>query len=214
MRIRTPLLLATVAVFTLAGCETMGIEDGSRAQAGAITGALIGATIGATREGDDRLAKAAVGAAVGGLIGGAIGNALDRQAEQLRGQVSGNVQIVNEGNQLRVVMPQDILFATDSATLQGSLVQDLRYVAQSLLDYPNSQVQVIGHTDNVGAAAYNQDLSQRRANAVASVLRDYGVPPGRVVAFGRGEDVPVASNLTDAGRQQNRRVEIIIKPTA
>ncbi len=214
MRIRTPLIIATLGAFTLAGCETMGIEDGSRTQAGAITGALIGATIGGTRKGDDKLAKAAVGAVVGGVIGGAIGNALDKQAAELRGSVSGNVQIVNEGNQLRVVMPQDILFATDSATLQPALVGDLRAVAQSLLNYPNSEVQVIGHTDNVGAASYNQDLSQRRANAVAFVLRDYGVPSGRVVAFGRGEDQPVASNLTDAGRQQNRRVEIIIRPTA
>lgn len=212
MRITTPLAIATLVAFTLAGCESMGIEDGSRTQAGAVTGALIGAAIGGSQD-DDPLAKAAVGAVVGGVLGGAIGNALDRQAAELQGQVSGNVRIINEGNQLRVVMPQDILFATDSATLQPTLVGDLRAVAQSLLNYPNSQVQVIGHTDNTGAAAYNQDLSQRRANAVAFVLRDYGVPSGRLVAFGRGEDAPVASNLTAEGRQQNRRVEIIIRPT-
>jgi outer membrane protein OmpA-like peptidoglycan-associated protein len=180
-----------------------------------VTGALIGAAIGATKEsGSDRLKNAALGAAIGAIAGGAIGNVLDQQAAELRGQVGGNVQIINEGSQLRVVMPQDILFAVDSAVLQPTLVNDLRAVAQSLQKYPNSTVQVIGHTDNTGAAAYNQDLSQRRAGSVAAVLRDYGVPGGRIVAIGRGEDQPVASNLTPEGQAQNRRVEIIIRPTA
>ncbi len=212
MTFRTSIAVALAGSLALAGCVDTGIEPGSRAQTGAITGALIGGAFGATRKGDDKLAKAAIGAGIGALAGGAIGSALDRQAAELRGQVGNNVQIINEGNQLRVVMPQDILFATDSATLQPTLIQDLRAVSQSLLDYPNSTIQVIGHTDNVGAAAYNQELSQRRANSVANVLRDYGVPSGRVVAFGRGEDAPVASNLTPEGRSQNRRVEIIIRP--
>lgn len=216
MKLKTPVLFGSVALMTLAACDPypQGNPDNARARAGAATGALIGAVVGAKSDGDSRLGNAVLGAAVGGILGGGIGTILDQQANELRGQVGGNVQIINEGNQLRVVMPQDILFAVDSATLQPTLINDLRAVAQSLQKYPNSTVQVIGHTDNTGAAAYNQDLSQRRAGSVAAVLRDYGVPGGRIVALGRGEDAPVASNLTPEGQAQNRRVEIIIRPTA
>ena len=110
-------------------------------------------------------------------------------------------------------MPQDLLFATDSASLRPDLTSDIRTVAASLLKYPNSRIEVIGHTDNTGSAAYNQDLSQRRAVSVANVLRESGVPNGRISAYGRGEDQPIASNLSAQGRAQNRRVEIIIRPT-
>ncbi len=109
-------------------------------------------------------------------------------------------------------MPQDILFATGSARLSGGLTADLRVLAAHLKKYPNSTVQVIGHTDNVGAAAYNLNLSRQRAAAVSGVLVSNGVPASRLATVGRGEDQPVASNLTAAGRAQNRRVEIIILP--
>jgi outer membrane protein OmpA-like peptidoglycan-associated protein len=217
MIFKTPVLVGSVALLALAACDPypQGNPDNQRARTGAVAGALIGGVLGATKEsGSDRFKNAVLGAAIGAAAGGAVGSLLDQQANELRGQVGNNVQIVNEGNQLRVVMPQDILFATDSATLQPTLINDLRAVAQSLQRYPNSTVQVIGHTDNVGAAAYNQDLSQRRAGAVAGTLASYGVPSGRIVAVGRGEDQPVASNLTPEGRAQNRRVEIIIRPTA
>tara|TARA_R110002096_G_scaffold408513_4_gene607643 strand:- start:512 stop:1156 length:645 start_codon:yes stop_codon:yes gene_type:complete len=213
MKIRTPILVATLGALTLAGCVGPTTEDNRRTRTGAVTGALIGGVLGATRNGDDKLAKAAVGAALGAAIGGAIGNSLDKQAAELRNNLGNNrVSVTNTGSELIVNLPQDILFATDSATLRGDLTQDLRAVAQSLMNYPDSNVEVIGHTDNVGAAAYNQDLSQRRANSVAAVLRANGVRAGRLVAYGRGEDQPVASNLSEAGRAQNRRVEIIIRP--
>ena len=120
--------------------------------------------------------------------------------------------IVNNGQNLVVTLPQDILFATDSAALSGGLQNDLRAVAGSLNRYPNTRVNVIGHTDNVGEASYNLDLSQRRAAAVSAVLINAGVSPTRINSFGRGEDQPVASNHDAAGRQLNRRVEIIITP--
>lgn len=216
MRLKTPALLATAALLALTACDPypQGNPDNARARTGIAAGALAGALIGGTKSsGNDRLRNAAIGAGVGAVLGGAIGSALDAQAAELRGQVGGNVQIINDGNQLRVVMPQDILFAVDSATLQPALVNDLRAVASSLQRYPDSTVQVVGHTDNTGAAAYNQDLSQRRAGAVVSVLTSYGVPSGRILAIGAGEDQPVASNLTPEGRAQNRRVEIVIRPT-
>ena len=111
-------------------------------------------------------------------------------------------------------MPQDILFATDSAALRPDLSRDLEAVATNLQRYPSSTVQVLGHTDNTGSASYNRDLSQRRAASVAAILVRNGVQPNRVVTYGMGEDQPVASNLTVDGRAMNRRVEIIIRPTS
>ncbi|MFT7059281.1 MAG: outer membrane protein OmpA-like peptidoglycan-associated protein [Pseudorhodobacter sp.] len=196
----------------IAGCVPV-TEDNRRTQTGAVTGALIGGAIGATRRGDNKVAETVIGAGLGALIGGAIGSSLDKQAAELRNSIGNDrVSITNTGSELIVNLPQDILFASDSATLRGDLTQDLQAVARSLLNYPDTTVQVVGHTDNTGSASYNQDLSQRRAFSVSDVLRNNGVPGGRIVAFGRGEDQPIASNLSEAGRSQNRRVEIIIRP--
>jgi len=153
-----------------------------------------------------------VGAGIGAIVGGAIGATLDQQAAELRG-INNSFNVTNMGDYLVVNMPQDVLFAVDSAALRPDLTSDIASIAQNLMRYPNSQIQIIGHTDNSGSAAYNQDLSQRRAGSVADVLLRSGVPSQRVAAFGRGEDQPIASNLTPDGRAQNRRVEIIIRPT-
>ncbi|MEM9811682.1 MAG: OmpA family protein, partial [Pseudomonadota bacterium] len=104
--------------------------------------------------------------------------------------------------------------ATESAAVRPSIQDDILAVAQNLLEYPNNTVQVIGHTDNTGTQAFNQGLSERRADAVASLLRQGGVPSSRINAFGVGETQPIATNSTAAGRSQNRRVEIVITPTA
>jgi len=214
--VKTPLILAVTAALGLAACQApLPGQTADNTQQGALVGAGLGAVLGAISGGGDRdeaIRNAALGAALGGGLGAAIGNDLDRQEAELRGALGANVGIVNTGNQLIVTMPQDILFAVDSATLTGSLQADLAAVAASLNRYPNTRVNVIGHTDNTGAAAYNQGLSQRRAQAVSSVLINAGVAPSRINAIGRGEDAPIASNLTPEGRQQNRRVEIIITP--
>ncbi len=213
---RISILLASAGVVALSGCVDPNAypdNPNARKQQGAVLGGLVGAAAGASSGGDNRLAKAAVGGVIGAIAGGAIGATLDQQAAELRSQMSPGVNVTNHGDYLLVNMPQDLLFATDSATLSGSLMGDLGAVAQSLIRYPNSQIQIVGHTDSTGAAAYNLDLSQRRANSVAAVLRNNGVPSGRISAVGRGEDVPVASNLTPEGRAQNRRVEIYIRPT-
>lgn len=208
---------AAVAVL-LAACtptDQYSADPNQRTKEGALTGAGIGALAGVLtgQGGKDKLDRAVVGAAIGGLAGGVIGSNLDKQARDLQAEISDSrVRIINEGNQLRVVMPEGILFATDSAVVQGSIQNDLYALADNLNRYPNTRVEVIGHTDNTGSAAYNQDLSQRRAMAVAGVLRGAGVAGGRVVAYGRGEDLPVASNLTPEGRAQNRRVEVLIIP--
>ena len=177
-----------------------------------MTGALAGALLGGSG-GDESLGRTVAGAAIGAAIGGAIGAGLDQQARELRGSLNSDISVTNNGDYLVVNMPQDLLFAVDSAALQPTLTNDIRAVASSVIKYPNSRIEVIGHTDNSGDEAYNQDLSQRRAVSVANVLRDNGVPNNRLTAYGRGEDQPVATNGTAAGRALNRRVEIIIRPT-
>ncbi len=207
-------LLAITACTDPNGMGGMGGSgEYSNAQRAAITGALIGGVAAGTRGGDERLEKAAAGAIVGGVIGGLIGNQLDKQAAELQRDIGTNgVSIVNTGNSLIVTMPQDVLFATDSSTLRPDLQRDLYTLAGSLNRYPDTTVDVVGHTDNTGDANYNQNLSQARANSVASVLIGAGVPRGRINAYGRGEDAPIASNLSADGRAKNRRVEFVIRP--
>ncbi|OOY13246.1 hypothetical protein BMG00_05470 [Thioclava marina] len=209
------ILFGAAAAIALSACVPANESDpNANRNAGAITGALIGGAIGATRKGDEKLTKAAAGAIVGGLVGGAIGSQLDRQAAELRRDLTTNgVSVVRSGDQLIVTMPQDVLFATDSAAVRPDLQRDLYTLAGSLNRYPDTTVEVIGHTDNTGDAAYNMRLSRQRAQSVASILVNAGVPSYRVLPIGRGEDQPIASNLTAEGRQANRRVEFIIRPT-
>lgn len=217
MMFKTPLLIASASLLALTACVDPNAypnDPNARAKSGAVIGGLAGALAGANAGGDDKLAKAVVGGAIGAALGGAIGATLDQQAAELRGSINNpNVTVTNNGSYLTVNMPQDLLFAVDSASLRPDLRSDLGSVAQSLIRYPNSRIEVIGHTDNTGSAAYNYDLSQRRANAVSAVLTQNGVPFGRITTIGRGFDQPIASNATPQGRAQNRRVEIIIRPT-
>lgn len=213
----TPMKLSfgLAAIALVAACEPSTNPNGNQNRdQGALIGAGVGALTGiiAGDSKDDRRRNAVLGAAIGAAGGAVIGNQLDRQEEELRQSLGGNVGIVNNGNNLTVTLPQDILFATNSTSVSGSAQSDLRTLANSMNQYPNTTVNVIGHTDNVGDAAFNFDLSQRRAQAVTSVLLNAGVSPSRVRSIGRGEDAPVATNLTGEGRQQNRRVEIIITP--
>ncbi len=212
-------ILAGISLIAVAGCTDpgqVGLDNGDydKTKTGAIAGGIVGAVTGALVS-DKKGKGALIGGVVGAAGGAAIGNALDRQEAELRDQLGNDdIQIVNTGDRLIVTMPQDILFGVDSYTVNSSLRQDLLTVASSLQNYPDSNVQVVGHTDNTGDAQYNQDLSERRANAVADVLMNGGVSFDRIQAFGRGEDQPVSSNLTEDGRSQNRRVEIVILPTA
>lgn len=190
-------------------------DPNQKTKNGALIGAGAGALLGALSKGDGNRGDGALkGALIGGALGAGVGYALDKQEAELRQQMGSDVVITNTGDRLIVTLPQDILFAVDSTALQPALMGDLRKLAGSLQSYPNSTVQVIGHTDSDGDAAYNQQLSEGRAYAVANVLYGNGVPTSRVQAFGRGESQPIASNLTPAGKAQNRRVEIVILPNA
>ena len=215
--LKTPLMLALSGTLVLGACAQPGqTPNNPKTQSGALIGAGTGALIGALSKGDGNRADGALkGAVVGGAIGAGIGYSLDKQEADLRAQLGNdNVQITNTGDRLIVTLPQDILFATDSFAVRPDLQSDLRAVAGNLAQYPNSTVQVVGHTDSDGEAAYNQQLSERRANAVAQVLLNAGVGSARVQAVGRGETQPVASNLNASGKAQNRRVEIVILPNA
>ena len=210
-------ILGGVALMTLAACgpEYQAGGERERTGRGAAIGAAAGAVLGATREsGSDRVRNAAIGAAIGAAAGAAIGSSLDAQAAELeRDFDNGQIDVINTGDQLIVRMPEAILFATDSASVNGQLRSDLFVLSESLNRSPNSIVTVTGHTDNTGSAAYNQDLSERRALAVASILRQGGVSGSRIRTVGAGESRPIATNQTSAGRAANRRVDITITPT-
>jgi len=173
---------------------------------------LLGALVSKDGKRGDR---AIAGAFVGGAVGAGVGFGLDKQEADLRRDLGNdNVTIQNTGDRLIVTLPQDILFATDSFAVRSDLRRDLNTVASNLQAYPDSTIQIVGHTDSDGDAAYNQQLSERRANSVADVLLDAGIPFSRIQTFGRGESQPLASNLDPAGKSENRRVEIVILPNA
>ncbi|QIE46508.1 OmpA family protein [Pseudohalocynthiibacter aestuariivivens] len=214
------LFLAASSLALVSACsepdhlQGSGTDPNRQAKNGALIGGVLGALTGAVAS-DKKGKGAVIGGAIGALGGAAIGNALDKQEAELRRDLENDrVKITNTGDRLIVTLPQDILFAVDSSAVNSSLRGDLLTVANSLQSYPDSTVQVVGHTDNTGEAGYNQSLSERRANAVADVLMDGGVGFSRIQTFGRGEDQPIGSNLTPEGRAQNRRVEIVILPTS
>jgi len=208
--IKTPIAIILVAGLGLSACTN---PDGTtnNTGTGVLAGAGVGAVLGRIIGGDAR--GAALGGIIGAGIGGAVGDNLDRQEAALRQQMGGSgVSIVNTGSQLIVTLPEAITFPVDSAQLRPGFIGSLNDLARNLQQYPNTTVEIVGHTDSSGTASYNQQLSQRRALSVRSVLVNAGVSSQRLRAIGQGESNPVASNATAAGRQQNRRVEIFITP--
>lgn len=207
--------LVAVSGLVLASCAPTynGTSSGGNENTttGAVTGAVIGGLIAGPITGGGG-GKAAAGAVAGAALGGLIGQQLDKQARELDRDLGDGITVNNQGDQLLVSFPQDILFAVDSAAVSSGAQSELRTFAANLQRYPDTNVIITGHTDNTGEAAYNFDLSTRRAGSVASVLVGAGVSGGRITATGRGEDAPIASNLNAEGRAQNRRVEVIIRP--
>lgn len=210
------ILGATVGLALLGACTTTTGQaplESERVQNGALIGGLIGAGVGALTADDDVLPTVIATGAAGALLGGVIGNELDKQEAELRQELDNSaITIVNAGDRLIVTFPNDLTFATASAAITPLMRSDLATVADSLQRYPGSIVRVIGHTDSDGSADYNQGLSERRANAVADAIQAGGVPYSRLAVVGRGENDPVASNLTPEGKARNRRVEIEIIP--
>ncbi|MDJ0639095.1 MAG: OmpA family protein [Paracoccaceae bacterium] len=218
MRHKKSIVLGIAGVMVLTACATDPSQypgtEGNRTQEGAVAGAAIGGVLGAITGDGNRGDDIVRGAVIGGVAGAVAGTIMDRQAAELRNDFgNGEIEVINTGEQLIVRMPEAILFATDSASLNPNLRSDLFVLADSLNKYPRSVVTVTGHTDNTGSAAYNQDLSERRAQSVSAVLRSGGVASSRIRTVGAGESRPIATNQTAAGRAQNRRVDITITPT-
>lgn len=208
---RIPRLMTAAALIALAGC-TYDTGAANRPANGAIIGGLTGAALG-NAIGDDSKSTI-IGGIAGAAIGGAIGQNMAAQERALNQQLSGSgARITNTGTALRVILPEEVTFATGSAEVNPGFRPALRDVAQSLRANPNSTVQVVGHTDNVGAAAFNRQLSLDRASAVARILVAEGVNGARITYAGRGMSAPITTNSTAQGRAMNRRVEIVITPT-
>ncbi len=206
--LRAALLVSLAAI--LSSCAMLS-KKGNGALigggAGAGVGAVIGNQTGSTARG------AIIGAVVGGLAGTIIGNQMDQQAKGIKQTVDGaTVERVGEG--IQVTFASGLLFAFDASQVLPDAAANLRSLAASLNQYPNTNVLIVGHTDASGAADYNQALSERRAKAAADYLVSQGVNASRVRTTGRGEMEPVASNATDAGMALNRRVEVAIYANA
>jgi outer membrane protein OmpA-like peptidoglycan-associated protein len=198
---------AAIALLGAGACQTLKTQEGKGAVIGAAGGAAIGGVIGNATGSTAR--GAIIGAAVGGAAGAIIGHQMDQKAKQIQASVPG-ATVTRVGEGLVVTFDSGLLFDFDSDVLRGESKQNLDNLAQNLSSFGDSKLLLVGHTDNVGSDSYNLDLSQRRAAAVASYLEAHGVSYARVSTAGRGETEPVASNDTDAGRQQNRRVEIAV----
>lgn len=211
--------LGLCAGVILTGCETLDPYTQESKTSTATKGAVIGAVAGAVAglaSGDDaveRRQRALIGAGVGALAGGAVGNYMDRQEAELRAELQGSgVSVTRIGDNITLNMPGNVTFATDSADLNAGFYDVLNSVALVLEEYDQTVVEVAGHTDSTGTNAYNQRLSERRASSVASYLATRGVRRDRMIEIGMGEERPVATNETAAGREVNRRVELTLVP--
>lgn len=221
---KTWIILLLAVSLAIAGCAT---KTGTGAGVGAGVGAAVGAGAGQAigRSTEATLLGAGIGAVVGGLSGAAIGRYMDQQEQSLRQAVADSeaatvrreqeiVQGARRENVqvLTVSFKSDYLFATNSATLLPGSQAEIQRVANVLRQYPETTIQIAGHTDSQGNDIYNQELSERRARAVRSALVGMGVDAQRITTIGYGESRPIASNDTASGRQQNRRVEVRIIP--
>lgn len=209
-------IVFAASVSLLAACATINPYTGEAQTSKAVWGTAIGAATGAAT-GALVSKNSGTGALVGGLagaaLGGGVGYYLDVQEAELRQELaSTGVSVIRDGDSIRLIMPGNITFKTDSADINAGFYSTLNSVAKVLNKYDNSTVLVLGYTDSTGSAEYNQTLSRQRANAVAAYLQGQGVKSSRFEIMGLGSSNPIASNSTAEGRQQNRRVEIKIIP--
>ena len=207
-------LVSVCAIVALvSGCTAVNPYTGQTQTSKATWGTAIGATTGALIGSRNSSEGALIGALAGAAVGGGAGYYLDVQAAELRQELaSTGVQVVESDDNIRLIMPGNITFKTDSADINSSFYPVLNSVAKVLNKYSNSTVMVSGHTDSTGSADYNLALSKSRAQSVAAYLQGQGVKSSRFEVMGMGSSNPIASNSDTAGRAQNRRVEIKIIP--
>jgi outer membrane protein OmpA-like peptidoglycan-associated protein len=209
------LLTVIAASVAVAACADRPL---TYTESGALIGAASGAVVGAMAYKKDRTKGAVVGAVGGGLAGGAVGAYMDSQKRDLEKNLAKEIQAGQArveklpNDVVRVTMTNQTAFETDSATIKPGFQSTMDKLADVVVRYGKTTLVVVGHTDNVGTAGYNQRLSERRANSVAQYLESHRVNAMRLAISGKGESEPVASNSTETGRQANRRVEIYLEP--
>ena len=200
------LIIWSATAIVLAGCKNM-----NKTQKGAVIGTAGGAAVGAVigKAAGNTAMGAIIGAAVGGTTGVIIGKKMDKQAKEIKNDVPGaKVERVGEG--IVVEFNEKILFGFDRADLSGTSSKNLDKLASILERYPDTNIEIQGHTDNVGTENYNESLSERRADVVTSYLRSKGIVNSRLIPKGYGENAPKYANTTEEGRSLNRRVEFLI----
>jgi outer membrane protein OmpA-like peptidoglycan-associated protein len=211
-------LWASVSMVAMPACTTVNPyteeKQTSKATEGAGIGGVVGVILGAaTASKGHRVENALIGGGIGAIAGGGAGYYMDVQEAKLRQKLEGTgVHVVRNGNDIRLVMPGDVTFETNSASLDSKFFSVLDSVGTVLQEYKSTLITVAGYTDSTGAADYNQKLSEKRATTVALYLNSRGVAKERLAAIGHGETHPVAGNDTVDGRSRNRRVEITLDP--
>ena len=207
---------AMIAILPLSACVTNPETGNKRISKtaigggiGALGGYLLGDLVGGRRDRTEKI----LGAGIGAVVGAGVGRYMDNQEKKLRQQTAGTgVNVVRDGDNLVLDMPAELTFAVNDATVQPAFQDTLNQVASTLTEYEKTYVDVLGHTDSTGSDIYNQSLSERRAQSVASYLSGQGVQSARLATRGYGESQPKASNTTEEGRAANRRVEIRLVP--
>ena len=208
----TRYLIAAGVLLALLACTVNPYTGEEQASNAARYGAGAAAVCGLVGALDSR--EKARNAALGcGIVGAGVGAYMDVQEARLREQLEGTgVRVVREGDNIRLVMPGAITFETDSYNLRTGFYDELDSVAIVLAKYTDTTLRIAGHTDNTGSRAYNQTLSENRAQSVGSYLRSQGIPQERMLTYGQGEYLPIGDNDTPSGRQRNRRVELVLVP--
>ncbi|MCD5974349.1 OmpA protein [Pseudomonas savastanoi pv. glycinea] len=217
------LIIAATAVAMLSGCASPNPYDnqGQAQSAGGVSktakygglGALAGALAGAAIDHNNRGKGALIGAAVVGAASAGYGYYADKQEKALRESMANTgVEVQRQGDQIKLIMPGNITFATDSSAIASSFYSPLNNLAGSLKQFNQNNIEIVGYTDSTGSRQHNMDLSQQRAQSVSTYLTSQGVDPARLSVRGAGPDQPIASNADVNGRAQNRRVEVNLKP--
>lgn len=218
------LAIAATVVALLSGCATPGnpYDNQGQAQQGSGVsktakygglGALAGALAGAAIDHNHRGKGALIGAAVVGASAAGYGYYADKQEAALRASMANTgVEVQRQGDQIKLIMPGNITFGTDSSAISSSFYQPLNNLANSFKQFNENTIEIVGYTDSTGSRQHNMDLSQQRAQSVSTYLTSQGVDGSRLSVRGAGPDQPIASNADANGRAQNRRVEVNLKP--
>ena len=206
------LFVLTLAILAFGSSSCNSFKKLNREQRGAIIGIGAGGALGAVigRKSKNPAVYAIIGSAVGGVAGTFIGKYMDKQAEKLKKDLDVLADVERVGEGIKITMKSGVLFDFNSFKINSKVNENLVKFSETLKQYPDTEILVAGHTDNVGTGEYNMKLSQQRADAVAAVLKANLVSRSRLTILGYGEKDPVAENVSDSGREQNRRVEFAI----